>query len=185
VAAHAAQRLPEFLLVIAGDGPALGELRQRARALGLEQHVRFIGYLDRHAELADCYAAADVFAFASKTETQGLVLLEAMAAGLPVYALAELGTRDILAPRRGAVVAPDQPAAFAAGLVDLLVDATRRQALAAAARAWADAWSAPERARQLAGLYQTLATTHTRPARHATATCQSSLRHEGNATSGP
>lgn len=157
--ANVARRIsPAFLLIIAGDGPALAELKQRSIVLGLEGHVQFIGYLDRNTELADCYAAADVFAFASKTETQGLVLLEAMAAGLPVYALAELGTRDILEPRRGAVVAPDETEAFARGLVELLGDPVRRQALAAAARAWATEWGAPERARQLAALYRSLAT---------------------------
>ena len=155
-ALHARQLLPEFLLVVAGDGPALGDLRRRVRAEGLEAHVQFIGYLDRHAELADCYAAADVFAFASKTETQGLVLLEAMAAGLPVYALSVLGTRDILESQRGAVIAADDSQAFARGLAELLQDEPKRRTLSDAARSWAAEWSAPERARQLACLYRTL-----------------------------
>jgi glycosyltransferase involved in cell wall biosynthesis len=156
VAARLRRDCPEHLLVIAGDGPALPELRRRARALGIEDAVCFVGYLDRHSELADCYAAADVFVFASKTETQGLVLLEAMAAGLPVYALAELGTRDILDPQRGAVIAKDNVAQFAAGLQELLADAPRRATLAQAARLWAAEWSAPQRARQLATLYRAL-----------------------------
>lgn len=158
--ANTARRIsPAFLLVIAGDGPALAELKQRSSALGLEAHVQFIGYLDRNTELADCYAAADVFAFASKTETQGLVLLEAMAASLPVYALAELGTRDILEPRRGAIVAPDDTDGFARGLVEILADPGRRQVLAAEGRAWAAEWGAPERARQLAALYRSMTST--------------------------
>ena len=156
VASHARLVLPQFLLLIAGDGPALADLKKQVRNLHLESHVKFIGYLDRNAELADCYAAADTFAFASKTETQGLVLLEAMAAGLPVYALAELGTRDILEPRRGAVVAPDDVGEFAQGLVALLKDAPQRNTLAREARNWAAEWSAPERARQLAELYRSL-----------------------------
>jgi glycosyltransferase involved in cell wall biosynthesis len=148
--------LPEMLLLIAGDGPALKDLKQRVATLGIGNNVQFVGYLDRKNELADCYAAADVFVFASKTETQGLVLLEAMAAGIPVYALAELGTRDILEPRRGAIVAPDDVVAFAAGLGALLTDAARRAELSSAAREWAAEWSSPERARQLAGLYRSL-----------------------------
>ena len=150
------QILPDFLLLVAGDGPALPELRRRAQALGIAAQVRFVGYLDRATELADCYAAADVFAFASKTETQGLVLLEAMAAGLPVYALAELGTRDILEPRRGALVAPDDVDAYARGLAELLRNADLRAQMSSAARGWAAAWAAPERARQLADLYRCL-----------------------------
>lgn len=153
---HVRCRLPDALLVIAGEGPALGALRQRTRQLDLEANVRFVGYLDRARELPDCYAAADVFAFASKTETQGLVLLEAMAAGLPAYALSEMGTRDILEPRRGAVVAPDDPAAFGDGLAALLADRPALERLAAEARQYAGEWSAPERARQLADLYRSL-----------------------------
>ncbi|MDD5249958.1 MAG: glycosyltransferase [Rhodocyclaceae bacterium] len=153
---HLRRRLPSALLVVAGEGPALPALTRSAYVLGLEGHVRFVGYLDRATELPDCYAAADVFAFASKTETQGLVLLEAMAAGLPAYALAEMGTRDILEPRRGAVVAPDDPAEFAAGLASLLADQPRRERLAAEARDYAGEWSGPERARQLAELYRSL-----------------------------
>ena len=70
-----------------------------ARELGIDIEVRFIGYLDRSTELPDCYAAGDAFVFASRTETQGLVLLEAMAQGTPVVSTAELGTRSILTAR--------------------------------------------------------------------------------------
>lgn len=156
-ARHARSRLPAFLLVVAGEGPALPALRRKAEALGIEHHVRFLGYLDRQTELPDCYAAADVFAFASRTETQGLVLLEAMAAGLPVYAFAAMGTREIVEPRHGAVVAPQEAEAFAQGLAGLLADPARLRALAADAREFAQSWSAPERARQLADLYRSLA----------------------------
>jgi glycosyltransferase involved in cell wall biosynthesis len=153
---HLRRRLPAALLVVAGEGPALPALKRSAHALGIEDQVRFVGYLDRIAALPDCYAAADVFAFASKTETQGLVLLEAMAAGLPAYALAEMGTRDILEPQRGAVIAPDHPGEFAAGLADLLADRPRLERLAAEARAYANEWSGSGRARQLADLYRSL-----------------------------
>jgi 1,2-diacylglycerol 3-alpha-glucosyltransferase len=99
----------ELMLVIAGEGPALPALRRQAEALRLEDHVRFVGYLPRDGGLRDCYAAADVFTFASHTETQGLVLLEAMAIGLPVLAIPALGAAEIIAPRRGAVPAADTP----------------------------------------------------------------------------
>ncbi len=154
--AHLRRRLPDALLIVAGEGPALPALRRSAQALGVEANVCFVGYLDRADALPDCYAAADVFAFASRTETQGLVLLEAMAAGLPVYALSEMGTRDILEPRRGAVVAPAHAADFADGLADLLSDRPRLARLAAEARDYAGEWSGPERARQLADLYRAL-----------------------------
>ena len=103
---------PDVLLVVAGEGPAMDDLKAQVKTLGLRDSVQFIGYLDRAQELPDCYAAADIFVFASRTETQGLVLLEAMAAGLPVIALAEMGTIDILASGRGSISPPADPKVF-------------------------------------------------------------------------
>ena len=69
----------DFVFVIAGEGPDAPRLKRLTASLGLEEHVRFLGNLDRDTTLLDCYSAADVFVFASSTETQGLVLIEAMA----------------------------------------------------------------------------------------------------------
>jgi glycosyltransferase involved in cell wall biosynthesis len=80
--------IPDVLLVIAGEGPALPALKREVGERGLAGHVCFVGYLDRGGPLLDCYRSADVFVFASRTETQGLVLLEAMALGLPVVSTA-------------------------------------------------------------------------------------------------
>ncbi|MGH8230796.1 MAG: glycosyltransferase, partial [Steroidobacteraceae bacterium] len=74
---------PGVMLVIAGEGPAREHLQSLVMQLGIAADVQFIGYLDRERGLADCYAAANVFVFASRTETQGLVLLEALAQGCP------------------------------------------------------------------------------------------------------
>ena len=84
------KKQPDVLLVVTGEGPAEASLHQLSKDLQLQDNVQFIGYLDRKTELNACYRSADVFVFASKTETQGLVLLEAMAQGVPVVALAEL-----------------------------------------------------------------------------------------------
>jgi glycosyltransferase involved in cell wall biosynthesis len=148
--------LPNILLLIAGEGPALALLRQRVADCGLSRNVQFIGYLDRATELPACYAAADVFVFASRTETQGLVLLEAMAAGLPVVALAAMGTVDILGARRGALVPDDHPDAFAQTLLRLLGDTALRARLSTEARAYAAEWSDDKLAGRLADLYRQL-----------------------------
>jgi len=145
--------VPEALLVIAGEGPAREALRQQVAHLGLEGHVHFAGYLERDSALLDCYAAADVFVFASRTETQGLVLLEAMAQGVPVVSTAELGTRSILVPGSGALVVPEQQQEFAAAVVRVLSDAGVREELAARGRAYARNWSSAAMARRLAELY--------------------------------
>jgi glycosyltransferase involved in cell wall biosynthesis len=153
---HALWQRPDLILVIAGEGPALESLQDQVTELRIDHHVRFVGYLDRKQELPDCYAAASVFVFSSRTETQGLVLLEAMAAGLPVYAIAHLGTTSIVAPQRGAIAAPEEPESFGKGLASLVSNTTALARLAGEGREFAREWSAPERARELAALYRSL-----------------------------
>lgn len=150
---HARRALPQALLIVAGDGPARAALREQAASLQLAENVLFLGYLDRHGELPGCYAAADLFVFASRTETQGLVLLEAMAAGTPVLALAEMGTRDILEPAASAHIGPDDVAAFGARMAELLADRAGLRARGETARADARRWNAQAMAARLAGLY--------------------------------
>ncbi|MFN4147962.1 MAG: glycosyltransferase [Rhodocyclaceae bacterium] len=154
---HALGRVPDLVLVIAGEGPALPALKRQAAALGITASVRFCGYLDRQRELPSCYAAADVFVFASRTETQGLVLLEALAAGLPVLAFSALGTREIVEPRRGALPAPQDAAGFGAALAALIADPRQRQAMSLAARAFAREWTIEACARRLAEVYRRVA----------------------------
>jgi len=145
---------PDVLLLIAGDGPARPHLTELARRLGIQNNVLFLGYLEREHELPDCYLAADVFVFASRTETQGLVLLEALLAGTPVVATAHLGTAEILAPRRGALVAADDVADFAAQVLRLLNDPALRRTLSRDAQDHAQTWSAPALAGELESLYR-------------------------------
>ncbi|MDP1732915.1 MAG: glycosyltransferase [Sulfuritalea sp.] len=154
--ALARRQQPQLMLVIAGEGPALPALRRQAAALRLDDHVRFVGYLPREGGLRDCYAAADVFTFASQTETQGLVLLEAMAIGLPVLAIPALGAAEIILPRRGAVAAADTPDAFAAQLVTLIDRPGKLAAMADEAIAFAREWDAATQGARLAALYREL-----------------------------
>jgi 1,2-diacylglycerol 3-alpha-glucosyltransferase len=150
------RRRPDALLMIAGEGPALADLRAEAHRLALGEAVKFVGYFDRGGELNDCYSAADIFVFASLTETQGLVLLEAMAQGVAVVAIPRMGTVDILAPLRGCRHAPLNADGFAAVLEPLLADAAALKTLGAEARVYAREWESPLMARRLAGLYQSL-----------------------------
>jgi glycosyltransferase involved in cell wall biosynthesis len=152
------QVVPEVLLIIAGQGPAVAHLRDMTQRLALERHVMFLGYLARDGALQDCYAAADIFVFASRTETQGLVLLEAMALGVPVVSTAVMGTRDVLRNGAGAVIAPDDEVEFAARISAVLHNAEQRAALSVAARTYAARWAAPRLGQQLAEHYATFAT---------------------------
>jgi len=148
--------VPAAMLVIAGEGPARESLRQMTARLGLERDVHFAGYLDRNTALLDCYAAANVFVFASRTETQGLVLLEAMAQGAPIVSTAELGTRSVLKPDCGALVVEEKLQPFAAAVTRLLQDEDLRNELAERGRTYAKTWSSAVMARRLADLYQSL-----------------------------
>ena len=145
---------PQLLWVIAGEGPALGDLKALASSLGIADRVRFIGYLDREKDLPNCYAAADAFVFASRTETQGLVLLEAMASGLPVVALSAMGTTDIVEPRMGAVVARDDVGDFAEQLSALLADDPRRLGMRHVAQMFAQRWSGAAMANSMNAVYR-------------------------------
>jgi len=146
-------RRPQALLVIAGEGPALGHLGRLARELGVAEHVGFIGYLDRQTDLPNCYAAGDAFVFASRTETQGLVLLEAMAQGTPVVSTAELGTRSILTGGCGAFMVAEDEETFADAVLwalDVKAGDPRRARL----RAHAESWASQAMARKLVSFYE-------------------------------
>jgi 1,2-diacylglycerol 3-alpha-glucosyltransferase len=157
--ARVRERRPDALFAVAGEGPALGSLGKLARELGIAEYVKFIGYLDRNTDLPDCYAAGDAFVFASRTETQGLVLLEAMAQGTPVVSTAELGTRSILTEGCGAFVVPEDEVAFAAAVVSTLEmkegDPRRVQL-----RAHAESWASQAMARRLVAFYEKVHAAH-------------------------
>lgn len=152
----ALRTIPRLLLLVAGEGPALQRLQEHARHLGISDAVRFVGYLDRTHELPDCYAAADLFVFASHTETQGLVLLEAMAAGLPVVALAKMGTCDILVETSGAIAPPAELDAFSAAMVQVASDLALRRRMSEQGKAWAASWSDEALTARMADLYRQL-----------------------------
>ena len=145
--------VPRAMLVIAGEGPARDSLRRLVATLGIDNDVHFAGYLDRDTTLLDCYAAASVFVFASRTETQGLVLLEAMAQGAPIVSTAELGTRSILLPGCGALVVEERAGPFAAAVVRVLTEPALASALSQQGRPYARAWSSAAMAGRLADFY--------------------------------
>ncbi len=132
---------PALLFVVAGEGPDAQRLRQLAELLGLERHVLFLGNLDRQSELLDCYRAANAFVFASPTETQGLVLMEAMALGAPIVSTAVMGTATVLRGAKSALTSPEAVTEFADCVARVLRDQQLQASLSAAgprdARRWA------------------------------------------------
>jgi len=160
VLAEVVGSVPKVLFVIAGEGPALPSLKRAVAEARLDRHVLFVGYLDRRGPLLDCYRAADVFVFASRTETQGLVLLESLALGVPVVSTAVLGTKEVLATAAGALVVREDVNEFAAAVTRVLTEPALRATLASAGREFVERqWSSREMARRLFELYVELVRT--------------------------
>lgn len=152
------ERRPPLTIVGGGGHPRMpGHLRQLARSAGVSLQIRS-GLSDN--ELAGLYQQSAVFAFGARAEPFGLVLLEAMACGLPAVAVAEGGVPEIIEESRtGHLVARDT-AAFAATVDRLLTDRVTRAAMGVAARAAAvQRWSWEEAANRLEGTLERVAAT--------------------------
>jgi glycosyltransferase involved in cell wall biosynthesis len=127
------RRHPQAELVIIGEGPCRAELEARVRQIGLAHAVRLPGTVyPTHAALAD----ATVFVFPSLAEPQGLALLEAFAAGVPVVASRTGGITEMLEHEvDGLLVPPGDSGALAAAVCGLLDDQSRARGMAMHARA--------------------------------------------------
>jgi len=128
--------LGDVRLLIAGSGPYEPELRARARELGVEGHVLFLGWT-ADPELARLYATADACAIPSLYEPFGLVALEAMAAGCAVVAADTGGLREVVPEGTGLRVRPSDAAGLAAAVSRLLADGALRERLSTAGSAHA------------------------------------------------
>jgi glycosyltransferase involved in cell wall biosynthesis len=123
---------PRPRLMIAGDGPDRAMLEELSQSLAVQSRVSFVGW---EKELRPLLAAADLMLAPSRAEGQSLVILEAMAAGLPVVASAVGGiVESIRDGETGVLVPPEDPSALAEAVMALLVDPDRRSGLAEAAR---------------------------------------------------
>ena len=140
-------------LVLIGDGPARGELQSLTSELGIAEQVTFTGSLP--FEEVPCYLkAADMFPFASVTETQGLVTMEAMAAGLPVVAVNASGTRDIVEHGKQGFLVENDVDALAKGIEKLLADPERRKRFSNSALKKARTFDINELGKQLMSVYE-------------------------------
>jgi glycosyltransferase involved in cell wall biosynthesis len=110
---------PNIRLVLLGDGPQADALKQLTGELGITDRVTFAGKVP-FDEVPNYLKAADLFAFASITETQGLVTLEAMAAGLPVVAVDGAGTKDILENGKQGFLTENDPQDLANKIIELV-----------------------------------------------------------------
>lgn len=102
------EKNPHTALVLVGDGPDKSALKRLAARLQLKDKVIFFGSINHH-DIANVYADADLFVFASRTETQGMVLLEALASGIPVVAVNDEAFENVIKiGKTGYLVKPDE-----------------------------------------------------------------------------
>lgn len=131
IAARIRQAMPNAEFLLAGDGPLRQELETEARELGLADSVRFLG--DRR-DVAAVHASMDVAVLTSDSESLSNVILEAMAAGLPVVAFRGGGNPELVNAERGALVEPGNEAEFSNAVVRLLTQPALREELGRNAR---------------------------------------------------
>ena len=141
---------PDVILALAGDGPERSSLEASAARRGLAARVRFLGHVPREA-LPELYASADAFVFPSTTETQGLVLVEAMAAGLPIVAVDSPQTREVVGGASRLV--PPDPVALGGALADVLASRIRDQS---ASHLALERFSVELQTRRIVDLYEEL-----------------------------
>lgn len=135
IAARIHAQMPEVEFLLAGDGPLRLELEQEAQRLGLGISVVFLG--DRR-DIPAVHASMDVAVLTSDSESLSNVVLEAMAAGLPVVAYRGGGNPELVNDRRGALVAPGSEAEFADAVLSLLAQPAEREQLGRNARKFAE-----------------------------------------------
>lgn len=144
----------KFKLLLVGDGPELQSLQRAARRHGLDQHVMFVGHV---SDVATYYAIADVMALPSHSEGSPNVLLEAMAAGVPIVATSVGGVPEIATAEHDALLVPARnPSLFAAALRRVLTEPELAQNLKNNAIARVSQFSPEAHAGSLIQIYQQL-----------------------------
>lgn len=150
--ARAAKDRPGANLLLVGDGPQRKHLEKQVRRLGIESRVHFSGQVG-YDQVPHYLAASDAFAFASVSETQGLVMIEAMAAGLPVVAVDAPGNRDVVIHEENGLLTAVDEDAFTQALQRLMQEADLRERLARGALRTAARYDAPAVVERLLQIY--------------------------------
>jgi glycosyltransferase involved in cell wall biosynthesis len=145
--------VPTAMLAFAGKGTSEKKLRARAAALRIEDAVKFLGFLDQPT-LNEAYNASEVFAIASTSDTQSLVMMQAMASGLPIVGVRARGLPEYINDRNGFLVEPDNARAMAEKTIPLLADPAVAKKLGASARTYAEQFSGAAIAERWEKIYE-------------------------------
>lgn len=142
-----------FRLAIVGGGNAEKTVRAEIARCGLEGHVIMTGFVNP-ADMPDFYAAADVFVFPSRSDTLGLVLVEAMMSELPIVAVDEHGPSEVVLDGRTGYLCPFDEEVFAERVLRLVRDEDLRRRMGRAALEWSRQFCMDDVARQLVETYR-------------------------------
>jgi glycosyltransferase involved in cell wall biosynthesis len=151
--AQVVKRREDIRLILIGDGPQRAALEEKIQKLGLTRHVILTGLVP-FDDIPAYLKAADLFCFASTSETQGLVTMEAMAAELPVVAVDATGTRDAVENGRQGLLTANDSAALAQAILQLLDDEVLYTRLKAAVRDKAASFDMMVQARRAVAVYE-------------------------------
>lgn len=143
---------PDTQLLLVGGGPDKHRYERLVRHWGLNQFITLTGFLPR-PETIDLFGVADLFVFPSITDTQGIVILEAMAAGSVPVAIDRLGPRDIIKDGLTGRLTELNLAAFSGSILELLHDKAKRHRLSIAARHQVKRYDATLTGRAMEKLY--------------------------------
>ncbi|MCD6414801.1 MAG: glycosyltransferase [Candidatus Diapherotrites archaeon] len=143
---------PRLKLVIASKGPAMGQLKQLTKQLGLDKNVVFTGYVEQK-DLIALYKEAELAVIASGAETQGLVITEAMACGTPVIGANALAIPEVINNQNGFLFELHKSKELAEKIIKLLSNDKLRKKLAKNARKTAERSTIEESTKKLVKLY--------------------------------
>ena len=143
---------PDTYLMFVGHGPEEGYLNGLIKRIGLEENT-FSVSVSRSVQ--DYYAAADLFVFSSVTETQGLVLVESMAAGTPVVAVDSLGIRDVVNGKNGSLTKESLPE-FSEKIIKILENDALRKEMSQNARKTASRYSIQKMSKRMLKVYKSV-----------------------------
>lgn len=141
-----------FKCLLVGDGPERQRLMDKVNGLGLAEIIIFTGNIPPH-EVVRCYLAADCFVFASTSETQGMVLLEAMAGGCPVVAVRASGVYDVVKDGYNGFAVTESTDRWAAKVAEILEDKRLLSSLSKNSRTFAENYSVEKIAGKVVKLY--------------------------------
>ncbi len=133
---------PDVIFALAGHGAEQMTLETLAAQLGVKENLKFFGTLSKE-KLAELYQASEVFAIASTCETQGLVMMQAFATGLPVVGVGSRGLLEYVNEKNGILVCPGDPEALAKKIAFLFENSHQRAVLGEGAYQFVQSFSVP------------------------------------------